>query len=96
MGSTELALILKYVVPLAIKLANDGKDETETVTEIVSVINNIDKSPDAIETLANADPEQTKSIIDGLFNVITGVAGAPFFLISSLVGLIFGRKKVGG
>ena len=38
MGTTELNLLLKFGVPLAVKLLADGKDETETVNTVTAAV----------------------------------------------------------
>ena len=91
MGSTELALILKFGVPLAVKLLSDGRDETETVEAVTGAIVNMESGDIELEeTLLEADKEQTKSIIDGLFGVITGAAGALGGLLKAIIGLFGG------
>ena len=86
-----IELALKYGLPLAIKLLNNGKDETETQAVVTAAITGITSGTDATETLLKADDAQTASIVDGLFNVITGAAGGLFGLIGALGGLF--KKK---
>jgi len=67
MGSVELALLIKYGLPLAMKLIKAGEDGTkvaEVVTNIVTV------KGDIAETLLTADDQQTQAIIDGLFGEV--------------------------
>ena len=91
MGTTELALLLKYGVPVAVKLLADGKEESETVDAVTSAITNMDAGvPDVGEKLLKADEEQTKNIIDGLFGMITGLGGAFGGLVKAFVGLLGG------
>lgn len=91
MGSTELALLLKYGVPLAVKLLSEGKDEEETVEAVTSAITNLESGAEIDEVLLAADEEQTKSIIDGLFGVLTGTLGAVGGLLKAFAGL-FGKR----
>jgi len=88
MGSVETTLILKYGIPLAIKLLNSGEDEPETVETVTEVIAGMEESGDVGELLVKADAEQTKGIVDALFDVITGAADAFGGLVKALVGLL--------
>ena len=91
MGNTELALLLKFGVPLAVKLLNDGKDEDETIEFVKTAIVNLEGgNTDLGSALVNADNEQTKNIIDGLFGVITGVGDAVGGLIKAFFRLFGG------
>lgn len=91
MGSTELALLLKFGVPLAVKLLKDGKEETETIEVVSAAIVNMEAGEMDVGTaLLEADEEQTRNIIDGLFGVITGIADAVGGLLKAIVGLFGG------
>lgn len=90
MGTTELTLLLKYGIPLAIKLLNNGKDEEETTKAVTGAIEGMAAGEVDVgmgDALVKADKEQTKSIIDGLFGVITGTANALGGLVKALFGL---------
>ena len=88
MGSIELALLLKYGLPLAIKLLDNSKDTDETIEVVTSVIAGMYKG-NVSEALINADDEQTESIITALFDVITGVSDAVGNLIKAFGRLLF-------
>ena len=91
MGSTELRLLLMYGVPLAVKLLRGGKDEKETVDAVTNAIVNLDGGDiDVGKTLLAANKEESKNIIDGLFDVITGVADAFGNLIGAFARLLGG------
>ncbi len=90
MGETELALILKYGIPLAVKMLHEGRDEEETVKVVKTAITGLKAGDvDIGGALLNANEEQSKSIIDGLFGIITGVGDAFGGLIKAFFG-IFG------
>lgn len=85
MGALELSLILKYGVPLAIKLLLGGKIESETVDAVNSVITGMASGDiDVAKVLLAADEEQTNAIINGTYNVIIGTADALGDLVKSL------------
>ncbi len=86
MGTVETELILKYGIPLAFKLWNDGKDEPETVKAIVAAVAGFRES-DMTDALLKADEKQTKGIIDGLFGIITGATDAIGGLVKGIFGL---------
>jgi len=94
MGSTELALLLKYGVPLVIRLLADGKN-SEYVEEVVScAITGVATSDIEVrDALINADGKQTQSIIASLFGVITGATDALGGLVCALGGLMGSKKK---
>jgi hypothetical protein len=84
MGTVEMALLIKYGIPLAIKLLSAGKDVKETkevVNTVVSGMNDY-KGP-----LLAADEAQTQEVVNGLFGVITGVTDALDGLIKGLGGI---------
>ena len=88
MGSVELGLLLKFGVPLAVKLLGDGKNPDETVEVVTAAIVNMEaEPPDISEALLAANKEQTKNIIDGLFNVLTEGLGAFGGLLKAFFGL---------
>ena len=87
MGSLELSLLLKYGVPLAVKLLKDGETEDETVEVVVTAITGLSDNIDVGEALLKADKEQAKGIIDGLFGVLTGVTDAFGNLLKAIGGL---------
>ena len=87
MGTIELGLLLKFGVPLAVKLLTAGKTETETVIEVSHAIAGMSET-NVGEVLLLADEQQSKSIIDGLFGLITGVANAFGNLINAFVGIL--------
>ncbi len=87
MGSIELALILKYGIPLAIRLLADGKDEDKALEIATSAIAGMYRG-NAGEALAGADDGQTESIISGLFDVIADVSDAMGNLIKAFGGLL--------
>lgn len=91
MGTIETALLLKYAIPLAVKLLKHGKDEEETVTAVTEAIDGMAIGDvDVGDALVKANKEQTKNIIDGLFGIITGTANALGGLVKALFGLSWG------
>ena len=90
MGSTELNLLLKFGVPLAVRLLADGEDEKETIVTVTSAITGMASRVDVGEALLEADEQQTKSIIDSLFGVIVGIGDAFGGLIKAIAGLLGG------
>jgi len=88
MGSTELALLLKFGIPLAIKLLAGGKDEVETVEAINNLITGIaNDSVDVGDALLLANQEQTSGIIQGIYDVITGATNALSNLVKAFSNL---------
>jgi len=77
MGNLELNLLLKYGVPLAVKLLREGHStaEVETAVKAVKIVSGI-AEVNVQEVLLKADDAQTESIVDGLFGVLTGVGDA--------------------
>ena len=90
MGSLELELLLKYGLPVAVKLLQDGKDTNEVVEVVTKVITGI-KDKDIAEVFVKADDKQTKGIIEGLFGIITGVGDALGGLVKAIGGLFGGK-----
>lgn len=91
MGTTETALLLKYGIPLAVKLLADGKDETETTESVVKAVAGMSAGGiDIGDKLLNADKEQSDGIIEGLFGVITGAGNALGSLVKAFFGLFGG------
>ena len=84
MGTVETALLVKYGIPLAVKLLSSGKSEADTVVAVVEAIDGLDKD-EIVNTLVDAGEENAKSIVDGLFDLITGVAGG----LAKLLGGLF-------
>lgn len=93
MGSVELALLIKYGIPLAVKLLSNGKNEPETVEAVNTVITGISSGGDVSGALLNADETQTNNIVDGFFGLLTGVSGALGNLVKGL-GSLFSKKPV--
>jgi len=95
MGSTELTLVFRYGIPLAIKLLADGKSEAEIEKAVSATITGIYVANagelDVVAALAEADEKQADGIVDGLFGVITGAAGAVVGLIKAFCGLLGGK-----
>ena len=95
MGSTELALIVKFGLPIAARIFdNDSKilpiDAAEqAIAEVEALRKNL---KNADEILLAADEAQTQGIIDGLFSFATGVVGAPVALIATFLGLFGGKN----
>lgn len=93
MGTVEAALLLKIVVPLAVKLLFGGATQPETVAAVNNTITGIaNGDSDVTEILLSANEEQTQAIVNGMYNFITGTTGALEGLISGLAGL-FTEKK---
>jgi len=93
MGNTEAQLALKFVLPVVIRMIANGKDEQETVEAAKDIIADFNKGGINFENkLLFADKEQTKSIIDGLFGLITGIPKALDGIIHALFGLFGGKK----
>ena len=90
MGNLELGLLLKYGVPLAVKLLRGGETEDETVEAVKAAIAGMANPPDVGETLLEADDEQAKGIVEGLFGVLTGVTDAFGGLLKAIGGLFGG------
>lgn len=86
MGTVETELILKYGLPLIVELFVAGKSEPDTVKAVVAAVAGF-KQPNIAEKLLEADEKQTKSIIEGLFGVITGATDAIGNLVKSIFGL---------
>lgn len=76
-------LLFKYGIPLAVKLLSDGKDEKETTEIIEEVVYSL-QSPDIVDYLLDADEEQTNRIVQGLYDVATGVGNSVQSLVDSL------------
>lgn len=92
MGALELQLLLRYGVPLAVKLLAGGKSEKETVEAVQNTVSDLAKGRDAVEALLKADDKQVEGIVEGLFGVLTGVADALGNLIKGFCDL-FAKKK---
>lgn len=94
MASTELTLLmLKYGVPLAVKLLHDGFNETQAVEMATVAVENLDGGlPGIAEILLKADKEKTKNIIDDLFALIKDTGNAFVNLIGTLLGLFGGAR----
>lgn len=90
MGTTELNLLLKFGVPLAVKLLADGKEEKEAIEIAKTAVAGMASGGnlDIGDVLLAADEEQTQSIIDGFFGLITGVGDAFGNLLKALGGLL--------
>ncbi len=86
MGSVELGLLMKYGIPVAVKLLNKGKSEkeaSEAARAIVLLAGN-----DVSNALLLADYKQTQSIIGSLYDVITDTGNALGGLLKSIGGLL--------
>ena len=88
MGSIELTLLLRYGVPLAIKLIANGKTKNDAVVTAGDAAIGLAADIDLAAKLVDAKPKQVKSIVDGLFDVITGASDAFSHLVVALVGLL--------
>ena len=91
MGTVELALLLKFGVPLAVKLLANGKDEEETSVVVGDAIEKMAANKDVGPVLRTADKAQTESIINGMFSVIVGTGDAIGCLLKAILGLLGGR-----
>jgi hypothetical protein len=87
MGSLEMMLLMKYGIPLAIKLLSEGKDDKETIDAANTAIGAITSGHNAGDVLIGADEQQTNDIVNGLYGVLTGVTGAFGGLVKSLGNL---------
>ena len=67
-----IMLILKYGVPLAIRLIKDGKDDKEATQMALEVVENL-ATGDIKEKLLDADKEQTEFIINALYGALQGL-----------------------
>jgi len=92
MGTTEMGLILKYGIPLAIKLLAGGKDQEETEEAVQDAVGGIASGEDVGGVLLSADEQQAQTIIDGMYDVITGATGALSSLIDGLAALFADKK----
>ena len=93
MGATELALILKFGIPLGMKLISKGAKEQEAIDAVAATIDNLEANPLSMrEVLLTADEQQTDDIINHLFGVITGIGGAGGGLLRVLFSLFGGAK----
>ena len=94
MGTVEMALLLKYGIPLAVKLLSNGVDEKETTKAVTVAIAGIASGEvnDIGPVFEEANEEQTKNIIDGLFGVITGATNALGGLVKALFRLFDGNS----
>jgi hypothetical protein len=88
MGTVEMALLLKYGIPLAVKLLANGKNEKETTELVSGAITDLGKD-DIVQALVTADEAQTNAIVNALFGVITGASGA----LAGLLGVFWGLLK---
>ena len=90
MGNLELGVLLKYGIPLVVKLLAAGKKEEETVKAVTTAIVNLDGGVVEVrEKLLAADDEQARGIVEGMFRVLMGVVDGVFNLAGALVGLLF-------
>ena len=92
MGSVEIALLIKYGVPLVIKLLSNGKEEASAIEIAEESIVNL-KESGMVSTLLHADQEQTNVIVKALYDVVTGTALSAGKLIMAFVGLLTGVKN---
>lgn len=83
MGTIETQLMLKYGVPLAIKLLANGR--VDAANEAQAIIENLD-SEGVGEALIHADSVQAESIVEGLFQTVIGKGIGD--LVSVLAGLL--------
>ena len=88
MGSLEFQLLMKYGLPLAIKLLGDKHSEQEVKDAVKAVKIVADVSgDDAKEALLKADDKQTEGIVEGIFGLLTGVGDALGNLLKAIGGL---------
>ena len=93
MGSMELNLLLKFGVPLAVKLLVAGKDEKEVTDTVTAAVSGMAAGKVEIgKALLAADEKQTQSIIDGLLGVIVGTVDAFGGLIKAFLRLLGGSQ----
>ena len=88
MGNLELQLLMKYGLPLAVKLLGEGKttEEARIAVEAVKVVSSV-AGGDAVGALLKADDKQVDGIVEGLFGVLTGVGDAVGGLLKAIGGL---------
>ena len=75
MDPATLALILKFGIPLAFRLLNDGKDNQEAIETAQETVEAL-ATGDVVESLIAADEEQTEFIVNCLHGALSGVAEA--------------------
>ena len=86
MSPLILGLTLKYGVPLAIRLIDEGKakDEQEAIETAQGIIADLAFSDSITEQLVSADKEQTEFIVACLYGALTEAIGAIQELITNL------------
>ena len=86
MSPLILGLTLKYGVPLAIRLIDEGKakDEQEAIETAQGIIADLAFSDSITERLVSADKEQTEFIVACLYDALTESIDAIQDLITNL------------
>jgi len=88
MGITETQLLIKYGIPLAVKLLDKDQDPSEVAHDVASAIDSIAITRDITQKIANAPDDKAANIVEMLFKVLTGGLDAVGGLFKAVFGVL--------
>ncbi len=86
MGTVETALLLKYGLPLAVRLIANGVAKDDAIEATTDMVEAINAEEDVAQYLLKADAKATAIIVDGFYDTLTGVAESLKKLLDLLLG----------